>query len=328
MAQNQSSSAPDTSRRSERSRRAIYDAALALVAEVGYPKTTIEGIASRAGVGKQTIYRWWSSKADVLLDAFLDLSNQAAEAAGQVPYSIPDSGDLAADLKYVLRATVDELHDPAFEAPSRALAAEGLVNEELGRRFVAQLLEPQLQLYVDRLRTAQEAGRSARRSTRASPWSCSSPRSPSAGSSTPARSPTSTPTPSSTTPCTASPPADPEPAGPDPAQRPVTELTGPGTRARYRASRPGASVRTPSQPSARARSRWAGVRTVCAHTRPIPDRTARPISASRARMSTSSRSTKERHRSGRSVRICSAERHSWVSRPSRCTRSATRGRWC
>ncbi|MEV7409388.1 TetR/AcrR family transcriptional regulator [Streptomyces althioticus] len=157
MAKNQSS-VPDTSRRSERSRRAIYDAALALVAEVGYPKTTIEGIASRAGVGKQTIYRWWPSKADVLLEAFLDLSGQAAEAAGQKPYTIPDTGDLAADLKNVLRATVDELGNPAFEAPSRALAAEGVVNEELGRRFVAQLLEPQLQLYVDRLRAAQETG--------------------------------------------------------------------------------------------------------------------------------------------------------------------------
>ncbi|MFI9725749.1 TetR/AcrR family transcriptional regulator [Streptomyces sp. NPDC052092] len=160
MAQKQSAThpAPDTTRRSERSRRAIYDAALALVAEVGYPKTTIEGIASRAGVGKQTIYRWWSSKADVLLEAFLDLGNQAAEAAGQAPYAIPDTGDLAADLKNVLRATVDELRDPAFEAPSRALAAEGVVSEDLGRRFVAKLLEPQLQLYVDRLRAAQDAG--------------------------------------------------------------------------------------------------------------------------------------------------------------------------
>ncbi|MEV8591739.1 TetR/AcrR family transcriptional regulator [Streptomyces sp. NPDC052012] len=151
-------STPDASRRSERSRRAIYEAALALVAEVGYPKTTIEGIAARAGVGKQTIYRWWSSKADVLLEAFLDLGEQAAEAAGQLPYAIPDTGDLAADLKGVLRATVDELKNPAFEAPSRALAAEGVVNEELGRRFVAKLLLPQLQLYVDRLRSAQEAG--------------------------------------------------------------------------------------------------------------------------------------------------------------------------
>lgn len=164
--------APDSTRRSERSRRAIYGAALTLVAEVGYAKTTIEGIAARAGVGKQTIYRWWPSKADVLLEAFLDLGEQAAEQAAeqgsgegsgqgaQTPaeYAIPDTGDLAADLKYVLRATVDELLDPKFEAPSRALAAEGVVNEPLGRQFVAKLLEPQLQLYVRRLRAAQDAG--------------------------------------------------------------------------------------------------------------------------------------------------------------------------
>ncbi|NEA49575.1 TetR/AcrR family transcriptional regulator [Streptomyces sp. SID10815] len=150
--------APDATRRSERSRRAIYDAALALVAEIGYPRTTVEGIAARAGVGKQTIYRWWPSKADVLLDAFLDLSEEAAREAGQQPYEIPDTGDLAADLKTVLRLTVDQLFDPRLEAPSRALAAEGLVNEEVGRRFVAHLLEPQLQLYVRRLRAAQERG--------------------------------------------------------------------------------------------------------------------------------------------------------------------------
>jgi AcrR family transcriptional regulator len=150
--------APDAARRSEKSRRAIYAAALALVGEVGYPKTTVEGIAARAGVGKQTIYRWWGSKADVLLEAFLDLGEQAAQAAGQEPYAIPDTGDLAADLKAVLRATVDELLDPRFEVPARALAAEGVVNEQLGREFVTKLLEPSLQLYVDRLRSAQDAG--------------------------------------------------------------------------------------------------------------------------------------------------------------------------
>ncbi|WP_367323656.1 TetR/AcrR family transcriptional regulator [Streptomyces sp. HUAS ZL42] len=143
---------PDSTRRNEKSRRAIHDAALALVGEVGYAKTTIEGIAARAGVGKQTIYRWWSSKADVLLEAFLDLAD------GEQRHAVPDTGDLAADLKAVLRATVDELLDPRFEAPSRALAAEGLVNEELGRVFVAKLLEPSLQLYVDRLRAAQATG--------------------------------------------------------------------------------------------------------------------------------------------------------------------------
>ncbi|PKW07469.1 transcriptional regulator, TetR family [Streptomyces sp. 1222.5] len=150
--------APDATRRSEKSRRAIYAAALALVGEVGYPRTTVEGIAARAGVGKQTIYRWWASKADVLLEAFLDLGEQAARAAGQDADAVPDTGDLAADLKAVLRATVDELLDPRFETPARALAAEGLVNEQLGREYVARLLEPQLQLYVARLRSARDAG--------------------------------------------------------------------------------------------------------------------------------------------------------------------------
>ncbi|WP_318211402.1 MULTISPECIES: TetR/AcrR family transcriptional regulator [unclassified Streptomyces] len=151
--------APDASRRSERSRRAIFDAALALVSETGYAKTTIEGIAARAGVGKQTIYRWWPSKAAVLLDAFLDLAARANEAlGGDADSEIPDTGDLAADLKYVLRATVDEMNDPAFDAPTRALAAEGIVDPELGARFTEALLEPQLQYYARRIEAAQATG--------------------------------------------------------------------------------------------------------------------------------------------------------------------------
>ncbi|GGU90793.1 TetR family transcriptional regulator [Streptomyces litmocidini] len=157
--------APDASRRSERSRRAIFDAALALVSETGYAKTTIEGIAARAGVGKQTIYRWWPSKAAVLLDAFLDLAARTGETArrndahgGEGDSEIPDTGDLAADLKRVLRATVDELTDPAFDGPTRALAAEGVVDPELGARFTEALLEPQLRSYVRRVEAAQAKG--------------------------------------------------------------------------------------------------------------------------------------------------------------------------
>ncbi|MFI9773975.1 TetR/AcrR family transcriptional regulator [Streptomyces sp. NPDC051956] len=154
--------APDSNRRSERSRRAIYDAALTLVAEIGYPKTTIEGIAARAGVGKQTIYRWWSSKAEVLMEAFIDLGVQAAEAAGAGDWAeadgIPDTGDIETDLKVVLRATVDELLDPRYDAPARALAAEGVANPAFGEEFVGRLLLPSLELYVRRLRAAQDAG--------------------------------------------------------------------------------------------------------------------------------------------------------------------------
>lgn len=155
---------PDATRRSERSRRAIFEAALSLVGEVGYDKLTIEGIAARAGVGKQTIYRWWSSKAEVLLDAFTADAEPAADAEPTADAStdaaaaIPDTGDLAADLKYVLRATVDEFRDHAFQAPYRALAVAGASDPELSARFVERLLEPGVQQYVTRLRAAQRAG--------------------------------------------------------------------------------------------------------------------------------------------------------------------------
>ncbi|MBH1933431.1 TetR/AcrR family transcriptional regulator [Streptomyces sp. AV19] len=145
---------PDHTRRSERSRRAILDAALALSGESGYQRLTIEAIAARAGVGKQTIYRWWPSKAAVLLDAFIALGEEAAEGETE----LPDTGDLEADLKLVVRATVDELNSPRYDAPSRALAAESVVNPELCAQFTQRVLEPQLQLYVRRLRAAQEAG--------------------------------------------------------------------------------------------------------------------------------------------------------------------------
>ena len=58
-------------RRSERSHRAILAATQELLVEGSYPELTIEGIAARAGVGKQTIYRWWPSKAALVLEAYL-----------------------------------------------------------------------------------------------------------------------------------------------------------------------------------------------------------------------------------------------------------------
>jgi AcrR family transcriptional regulator len=160
---------PDSSRRSERSRRAILDAALALVGEVGYSKLTIEAIAARAGVGKQTIYRWWPSKAAVLLDASIALSgdgkNGEEEDGGgnrdgeEYAWSgFPDTGDIAADLKFVLRLTVDQFNDPKTEAATRALTVAGAMEPELGAKFTSRLLEPALALYETRLRAAQEAG--------------------------------------------------------------------------------------------------------------------------------------------------------------------------
>jgi AcrR family transcriptional regulator len=58
-------------RRSERSHHAILAATQELLLERGYANLTIEGIAARAGVGKQTIYRWWPSRATLVLEAYV-----------------------------------------------------------------------------------------------------------------------------------------------------------------------------------------------------------------------------------------------------------------
>jgi AcrR family transcriptional regulator len=58
-------------RRSEASRKAILDATYDLLKTVGFHQMSIEGVAARAGVGKATIYRWWSSKGVLAVEAFM-----------------------------------------------------------------------------------------------------------------------------------------------------------------------------------------------------------------------------------------------------------------
>jgi AcrR family transcriptional regulator len=115
--------------RSEDARQAILKAADDLLVEKGFAGVTVEGIAAAAGVAKQTVYRWWTSKTDILLDAFLE---DAAEEL--TPF---DRGDLARDLRDHLHHLADFLshadagavfkalighaqHDPAFAATLRA----------------------------------------------------------------------------------------------------------------------------------------------------------------------------------------------------------------
>lgn len=71
-------------RRSKRSHQAIVAATRELLVERGYPDVTIEAIAARAGVGKQTIYRWWPSRAALVLEAYLSSADVVqAPAAGR-----------------------------------------------------------------------------------------------------------------------------------------------------------------------------------------------------------------------------------------------------
>ncbi|HEX6328876.1 MAG TPA: TetR/AcrR family transcriptional regulator [Jiangellaceae bacterium] len=143
---------PDPARRSERSRQAILTATADLIGEIGYTKLAIEAIAARAGVGKQTIYRWWPDKGSVVLDAYLAL------VGADQGIDLPDSGDLETDLRLVLGSMVDSLADPIFERRYRALLTAIQDDPELAAALLDRLLKPWLEATKRRLRGAQQAG--------------------------------------------------------------------------------------------------------------------------------------------------------------------------
>ena len=138
------------SRRSESSRRAILDAALALCREEGYARLSVEAIAARAGAGKQTIYRWWPSKGAVLLEA---LEREAAVTA-----AYPDTGDLVADLRTTLTEVIGLLASPDFGPLLAALIAEAQQEPTLGRLLLERFINPRRAPIAARLRRAQQAG--------------------------------------------------------------------------------------------------------------------------------------------------------------------------
>ncbi|WFF03728.1 TetR/AcrR family transcriptional regulator [Micromonospora sp. WMMD964] len=121
--------------RSEAAREAVLQAADDLVAEIGYAKVTIEGIASRAGVAKQTIYRWWRSKTDILVDAFI------ADSAQEL--TLPDTGAFRTDLRAHLDELVRFLEVSDSGAVFRALVGQAQHDPELAARLRAEVL-PQL----------------------------------------------------------------------------------------------------------------------------------------------------------------------------------------
>jgi AcrR family transcriptional regulator len=143
---------PSPARRSTRARCAILDATAELVSEVGYRKLSIEAIAARAGVGKQTIYRWWPSKGAVVFDAFLLLQE---DQGGTV---LPETDDLGSDLALLLRGTAQGLVDPRFDEPYRALTTEIQHDPALARELLDRLLGPLLEVTRQRIVRGQASG--------------------------------------------------------------------------------------------------------------------------------------------------------------------------
>lgn len=115
--------------RSEAARHAILDAAAGLLAERGYDHLTMEGIAGRAGVGKQTIYRWWPSKGAVIAECLLE----GKLLDGRL--TLPDTGDVRRDLTDWLVDVFALLESAQGETILRSLIAAAAEHAEIGRRL-------------------------------------------------------------------------------------------------------------------------------------------------------------------------------------------------
>jgi len=120
---------------------------------VGYDAMSIESIAATAGVGKQTIYRWWPSKAALVLDMW------APEVQEKIAF--PDTGDLARDLKTQIKAVIDLGNDLFFGPSFRALVADSQHDEVLAEQLLERIFRPRITACKDRLRRGQEAGQLA-----------------------------------------------------------------------------------------------------------------------------------------------------------------------
>jgi AcrR family transcriptional regulator len=138
-------------KRSEDTRLAILAAAFNLVGEVGYAALTMEAIAARSGAGKPTIYRWWPSKADVLLEAL------ATKAEMHIP--IPDEGSYPADLRAFLTASFTLGGNQVLLDALRALMAQAQLDDAFGERFRQNFLyrrRAALSVVLDRAKTRGE----------------------------------------------------------------------------------------------------------------------------------------------------------------------------
>jgi AcrR family transcriptional regulator len=120
-------------RRNPESADAILEAAEAVLREAGYAGFSIEAVARRARAGKPTIYRWWPSKAALLIEVY----------QRQKHVETPDTGNVEDDLTGFLKNLFAHWRDTpsgnifrslVAEAQSDETAAAALANYAKGRR--------------------------------------------------------------------------------------------------------------------------------------------------------------------------------------------------
>jgi len=136
--------------RSDESRAAILKAAYQILREGGFAHFTVEGVAARAGAGKATIYRWWSSKGTLAVEAFL---------VAVVPKmdSVRESASPLADLRKQVH-TAAEIYRGRAGQLVRELLALGQADSETGKMLFRDFLEPRRMAGMRTLERAQASG--------------------------------------------------------------------------------------------------------------------------------------------------------------------------
>ncbi len=107
-------------RRNPKSAEAILEAAESVLIEEGHRGFSIEAVARRARAGKPTIYRWWPSKAALLLDVY-------QRQKRDVVY--PDTGSLEEDILRFLKRLLEHWRDTPSGSIFRSIIAEAQADE-------------------------------------------------------------------------------------------------------------------------------------------------------------------------------------------------------
>lgn len=132
--------------RSVACQKAILRATSDLLDEVRYADVTMESIARRAGVAKQTLYKWWPSRARLVMEAYREKVGSA------IP--IADTGDLDRDLERLMLETTRALREASRDGRTGLGSVfAGLIADAQGD---AELLDEFRKSYFD-LRRASVA---------------------------------------------------------------------------------------------------------------------------------------------------------------------------
>ncbi|MDT0343146.1 TetR/AcrR family transcriptional regulator [Streptomyces litchfieldiae] len=117
--------------RTARTREAVRRATLAELAEKGFDRLTVDGVAARSGVHRTTVYRRWGSPAALAADA-LDLARDE-------PWPVPDTGTADGDLRAITAEVVSGFTGAATAPVARALVAAAVRDPAAGRALHAFL---------------------------------------------------------------------------------------------------------------------------------------------------------------------------------------------